>query len=189
MLRQKTRLSRKPDTWRYTWDAEDRLTSLVTSDGTVWRYLYDALSRRIAKQRMAPDAETVVEQIDFTWDGSTLCEQSTTVSELPTNVTVTWDHNNLQPLAQTERIMSACQEELDERFFAIVTDLVGAPSELIDEQGNTAWRTRSTLWGSTCWNTDARAYTPSASRATTTTLKPVSTTTTSATTTPRPPGT
>nr|WP_326694251.1 DUF6531 domain-containing protein [Streptomyces sp. NBC_01766] len=160
VLRQKTRLSRKPDTWRYTWDAEDRLTSLVTSDGTVWRYLYDALSRRIAKQRMAPDAETVVEQIDFTWDGSTLCEQSTTVSELPTNVTVTWDHNNLQPLAQTERIMSACQEELDERFFAIVTDLVGAPSELIDEQGNTAWRTRSTLWGSTCWNTDARAYTP-----------------------------
>lgn len=26
-LRQKTRLSRKPDTWRYTWDTENRLTS------------------------------------------------------------------------------------------------------------------------------------------------------------------
>ncbi|MYS25955.1 hypothetical protein GTW38_03175, partial [Streptomyces sp. SID7804] len=32
------------------------------------------------------------------------------------------------------------------RFFAIVTDLVGTPTELIDDQGNTAWRTRSTLW-------------------------------------------
>lgn len=29
-LRQKQRLSRKPDTWRYTWDPEDRLTSVVT---------------------------------------------------------------------------------------------------------------------------------------------------------------
>jgi RHS repeat-associated protein len=112
------------------------------------------------KLRIDLDAETVVERIDFTWDGSTLCEQSTTVIGLPTSVTVTWDHNNLQPLAQTERIMSAHQEEIDERFFAIVTDLVGAPSELIDEQGNTAWCTKATLWGITSWKTDAQAYTP-----------------------------
>ncbi|WP_327295954.1 DUF6531 domain-containing protein [Streptomyces sp. NBC_01197] len=160
VLRQKTRLSRKPDTWRYTWDAEDRLISVVTPDGTVWRYLYDPLGRRIAKQRMAADAETVVEQIDFTWDGSTLCEQTTSIAELSTHVTVTWDHNNFLPLAQTERVTSACQEEVDERFFAIVTDLVGAPSELIDEEGNTAWHTKTTLWGATSWNTNARAYTP-----------------------------
>lgn len=31
-LRQKTRLSRKPDTWRYTWDTEDHLTSVTTPD-------------------------------------------------------------------------------------------------------------------------------------------------------------
>ncbi|BFO15818.1 hypothetical protein SHKM778_22060 [Streptomyces sp. KM77-8] len=40
-LRQKPRLSRKPDTWHYTWDAEDRLTSVTTPDGTRWRYTYD----------------------------------------------------------------------------------------------------------------------------------------------------
>ncbi len=38
ILRQKTRLSRKPDTWRYEWDAEDRLALVVTPDGTCWRY-------------------------------------------------------------------------------------------------------------------------------------------------------
>ncbi|CAL9639214.1 hypothetical protein SUDANB120_06292 (plasmid) [Streptomyces sp. enrichment culture] len=34
-LRQEVRLSRKPDTWRDEWDAEDRLTGVVTPDGTV----------------------------------------------------------------------------------------------------------------------------------------------------------
>lgn len=43
VLRQKSRLSRRPDTWRYTWDAEDHLTSVTTPDGTRWRYLYDPL--------------------------------------------------------------------------------------------------------------------------------------------------
>ncbi|WP_229917277.1 RHS repeat domain-containing protein, partial [Streptomyces canarius] len=60
-LRQKTRLSRKPDTWRYEWDAEDRLTSVVTPDGTRWRYTYDPLGRRTAKLRLAEDGETAVE--------------------------------------------------------------------------------------------------------------------------------
>jgi YD repeat-containing protein len=34
VLKQQTRLSRKPQTWRYAWDSESRLTSVVTPDGT-----------------------------------------------------------------------------------------------------------------------------------------------------------
>ncbi len=37
---------------------------------------------------------------------------------------------------------------------------MGAPTELLDESGGIAWRTRSTLWGTTTWNADATAYTP-----------------------------
>ncbi|MFF7971896.1 putative T7SS-secreted protein [Streptomyces sp. NPDC007905] len=161
-LRQKTRLSRKPDTWRYEWDAEDRLTSVTTPDGTRWRYTYDPLGRRTAKLRLAAHGETVVERIDFTWDGTTLCEQTTTSPDLPNPVTLTWDHQGLRPLAQTERITAADapQDEIDSRFFAIITDLVGTPSELIDEWGDIAWRTRSTLWGTTAWAADSTAYTP-----------------------------
>ncbi|MEU9446385.1 putative T7SS-secreted protein [Streptomyces sp. NPDC048304] len=161
-LRQKTRLSRKPDTWRYEWDVEDRLTSVVTPDGTRWRYTYDPLGRRTAKLRMAADGETVVDRVDFTWDGTTLCEQTTTSPDLPNPVTLTWDHQGLRPLAQTERITAAeaPQNEIDSRFFAIVTDLVGTPSELIDEQGDIAWRTRSTLWGTTAWTANSTTYTP-----------------------------
>jgi RHS repeat-associated protein len=161
-LRQKTRLSRKPDTWRYEWDAEDRLTSVTTPDGTRWRYTYDPLGRRNAKLRLAPDGETVVERVDFTWDATTLCEQTTTSPELPNPVTLTWDHQGLRPIAQTERITAADapQEEIDSRFFAIVTDLVGTPSELIDEQGDIAWHTRTTLWGTTAWSAHSTTYTP-----------------------------
>ncbi|MEU8985196.1 putative T7SS-secreted protein [Streptomyces sp. NPDC048558] len=162
-LRQKTRLSRKPDTWRYTWDAEDRLTSVVTPDGTTWRYRYDPLGRRIAKQRLAADAETVLEQVDFTWDGTTLCEQTThTPDSDQSAITLTWEHQGLHPLTQTERkhLTDAPQEEIDQRFYAIVTDLIGTPTELVDEHGDIAWHTRRTLWGTTTWNRSATAYTP-----------------------------
>ncbi|WP_443064864.1 DUF6531 domain-containing protein [Streptomyces sp. NBC_00576] len=162
VLRQKTRLSRKPDTWHYTWDVEDRLTSVTTPDGTLWRYQYDPLGRRIAKQRLAADGESVLEETSFTWDGHVLCEQSTTAENQLHTVVLTWDHDGRRPLAQAERITTADspQSVIDQRFFAIVTDLVGTPSELVDETGDIAWRTRATLWGTTTWNNDATAYTP-----------------------------
>ncbi|NXY95119.1 RHS domain-containing protein [Streptomyces sp. BR123] len=178
ILRQKTRLSRKPDTWHYTWDADDRLTEVTTPDGTRWRYRYDALGRRAAKQRLASSdashetsakSDEVVEETVFTWDGPTLIEQTTRSAGNPHEVTLTWTHSCLHPLTQAESIRQvqqgareskASQEEIDSRFFAIVTDLVGTPTELIDEQGEVAWRTRSTVWGKTSWNRDASAYTP-----------------------------
>ncbi|MBT2442130.1 RHS repeat protein [Streptomyces sp. ISL-36] len=160
VLRQKARLSRKPDTWRYEWDAEDRITAVTTPDGTRWRYTYDPLGRRTAKERMTPDGLEVAERTVFTWDGTVLCEQTSTSAEGPHGIAMTWDHRGLHPLAQTERILTADQEVVDERFYAIVTDLVGAPTELVDERGELAWRSRSTLWGSTAWNRDATAYTP-----------------------------
>ncbi|AGS69418.1 putative T7SS-secreted protein [Streptomyces collinus] len=161
-LRQKTRLSRKPDTWRYTWDAEDRLTSVVTPDGTLWRYHYDPLARRIDKQRLAADGETVLEQVDFTWDVTTLCEQTTQAEGIPNPVTLTWNHEGMRPLTQVERITSkdVPQREIDSRFFAIASDLVGSPTELLDADGDVAWRTRSTLWGDMTWTVDSTAFTP-----------------------------
>ncbi|GAA2933550.1 hypothetical protein GCM10010518_20510 [Kitasatospora cinereorecta] len=66
------------------------------------------------------------------------------------------------PLAQTERILTADdrQNEIDRRFFAIATDLIGTPTELIDESGDIAWRSRATLWGTTAWARDGSTYTP-----------------------------
>ncbi|MFG2649393.1 DUF6531 domain-containing protein [Streptomyces sp. NPDC048436] len=162
VLRQRTRLSRKPAAWHYTWDAEDQLTSVRTPDGTLWLYRYDPLGRRTAKQRMTSDEESVAEQVDFTWDGPTLCEQTTRYAGRSNEVSLTWEHQGLHPISQFEQITSADahQGDIDTRFFAIVTDIIGTPSELVDECGDVAWRSRTSLWGITSWNAAASAYTP-----------------------------
>ncbi|MFI8516856.1 putative T7SS-secreted protein [Streptomyces sp. NPDC085481] len=157
VVKRRARLSRKPEVWRYAWDAENRLAGVVTPDGTTWRYVYDALGRRVAKRRLGPSGE-VAEETLFTWDGTTLCEQTTAGGAAA--LSLTWDHDGHRPLTQTERLGDADQGVVDERFFAIVTDLIGTPRELVGEDGRIAWRARSTVWGTTVWNRDATAYTP-----------------------------
>ncbi|MEV6420624.1 RHS repeat-associated core domain-containing protein [Streptomyces sp. NPDC051662] len=152
-LRQTTTLSGKTLTWRFTWDAEDRLTHVQAPDGARWRYLYDALGRRMAKQRLDVESR-VVEATSYCWDGAQLAEQYTE------GTTLVWDYAGLCPLAQREFKTDSAQQEIDRRFFAIVTDLSGSPSELVAGDGSLAWRARSTAWGATQWNRDSTAYTP-----------------------------
>jgi RHS repeat-associated protein len=173
-LRQRARISRKPDTWRYEWDGDDRLTAVTTPDGTRWRYLYDPLGRRIAKQRLAPDGH-VAEQTDFTWDGPTLAEQVTTsvrvrarspaqpaapppggaAGDGPGHV-ITWDYQpgTFTPVTQAERLAprDAPPRDIDRRFYAIVTDLIGSPAELTAPDGTLAGYQQHTLWGTTLWH-------------------------------------
>ncbi len=158
VTRHKTRLSRKPDVWQYTWDAEDRLITCRTPDGTLWRYDYDPLGRRIAKHGLAHDG-TVAHSVHFAWDGTTLVEQTDTAH----HTTLTWEYDGRTPLSQLERrtgLQPPTDADVDSRFFAIVTDLIGAPTELVDEDGTIAWQSRTTVWGTTSWNRTALAYTP-----------------------------
>jgi uncharacterized protein RhaS with RHS repeats len=96
---------------------------------------------------MAADQTTVVEETRFTWDGTTLVEQTTHVPGSPETVCLTWEHDGVTPVSQTERKIhaDAPQHVVDQRFFAIISDLVGTPTELVDDEGRTAWRARSTL--------------------------------------------
>ncbi|HEU5472183.1 MAG TPA: RHS repeat-associated core domain-containing protein [Actinophytocola sp.] len=144
ILRQRRTLSGKTLSWRFTWDAEDRLVGVVTPTGTRWRYLYDPLGRRIAKQRLGDTG--VAEQIDFSWDGLVLAEQ---IHSRGHAITWNWAAGEFRPLTQTERIRvrEAPQEWIDQQFYALITDLVGAPTELIDPNGRLAWQRLSTAWG------------------------------------------
>ncbi|RKT84500.1 RHS repeat-associated core domain-containing protein [Saccharopolyspora antimicrobica] len=144
-------------TWSYSWNAENQLTGVVTPDGQRWRYIYDPLGRRVAKQRLQPDG-SAAEHVDFTWDDSLLVEQvhngtSATVWE--------WEPDSYRVLAQTERLATPNmpQQWVDQRFHAIVTDLVGTPAELVDPDGNLAWHVDTALWG-TLRTAPGHAYTP-----------------------------
>ena len=153
VLRRHKRLSRKADIWRYTWDGDDRLVGVVTPDGTRWTYRYDPFGRRIAKERLAADGEGVVERTLFAWDGFVLAEQLTqTPGEAPRCTTWDWEQDRFSPVTQIERSAPDdrsrdSQEWIDEEFYSIVTDLVGTPTELVDERGALAWRSRTTIWG------------------------------------------
>jgi RHS repeat-associated protein len=149
-LRQQKRLSGKPRTWRYTWDADDRMTDVTTPDGQHWHYLYDPFGRRIAKQHLLDDG-TVVEEVVFTWDGAVLAEQTHSIGNEDRVTTWEWEKGSFRPLTQSEHHASnsANQEWFDAQFHAIVTDLIGTPTDLLNPDGAVDWHPRPTLWGNT----------------------------------------
>jgi RHS repeat-associated protein len=89
----------------------------------------------------------------------------------PTVTTWDWEPDTFRPLTQTTRRPDehrpdehrpaehrpaderpsddADQTWFDVRFHAIVTDLVGTPTELLAPDGTIAWHARTTLWGVT----------------------------------------
>ncbi|CCH31228.1 RHS repeat-associated core domain-containing protein [Actinosynnema sp. NPDC047251] len=141
VLREVARPGGWVDTWRFGWDAEDRLVWTDTPGGR-WRYGYDALGRRVWKHRLAPDG-SVVERVDFTWDGTTVAEQ---VRDGVAAVVWDWEPGGHRAVGQTLRATTGAQW-VDQRFQAIVTDLVGTPTELVAPDGTLDWHQDTTLWG------------------------------------------
>jgi RHS repeat-associated protein len=151
-------LSGQHRTWRYTWDNQGRLTAVTDPNQTTWTYTYDALDRRVSKQRLGADGQ-LAEQTVFTWDGLNLAEQADSHGRV-----TSWDYRpgTTTPLTQTERLpaASAPQEWVDAQFYAIVSDLIGTPTELVDSAGDLAWRQNSTHWGAPMPAPPQRAYCP-----------------------------
>lgn len=131
--------------WRYTWDADDRLAGVTTPDGTSWRYRYDPLGRRAAKTRLDADGEAA-EEVVFSWDGAALAEQRTVTGAGDEAVTWDYDPGTYRAATQLRRTWDN-QDEADQQFFAIVTDLIGTPSEMVTLDGRIVWRRTATLWG------------------------------------------
>ncbi|MGY2112952.1 putative T7SS-secreted protein [Nocardia gipuzkoensis] len=137
-----TRLSRKPDIWHYRYNAFDQLTDVWTPDHQWWHYTYDALGRRTTKQHLETDG-TVLERTDYIWDGTRLIEQATSAT------TTRWEYRpgSRAPITQTTD-----QEDVDREFYAIITDLVGTPVELVDPgSADTVATTTTNLWGKAVW--------------------------------------
>ncbi|WP_067651608.1 putative T7SS-secreted protein [Nocardia harenae] len=137
-----TRLSRKPDVWFYRYDGFDQLTDVWTPERQWWHYTYDALGRRTTKQRLATDG-TVLEHTGYHWDGTRLTAQTTA------DAVTRWHYH---PGSHTPITQTTDQPAVDREFFAIVTDLVGTPTELVDPAtARTVATADADLWGRTRW--------------------------------------
>jgi RHS repeat-associated protein len=143
-------LSGQSRAWAFAYDCFDRLTEASTPEGQRWRYRYDPLGRRYLKQRLDNDGE-VAEEIRFIWDDQSLAEQIRTQANNDTVTATTWEYNSdgYTAAAQTERsyLASAPQDVVDEKFYAIISDLAGAPIALVTASGETIWRQATSLWG------------------------------------------
>lgn len=126
----------RPRVWRMRWDGHDQMIGLQTPDGSVWRYAYDPLGRRI--ERVAAGQGGFAYQ----WEGDRI------VAEAPmaADGTVAWEEarhwvyepGSFRPLAQLQ----------DGRLHYIVTDHLGTPRELFTEDGElVVWRAELGLWG------------------------------------------
>ncbi|MGW3458381.1 DUF6531 domain-containing protein [Streptomyces olivaceoviridis] len=156
---QKTRklLSGQDKTWAYAWNAEDRLVEVVTPGGDRWRYAYDPLGRRVAKFRCLPDGSEA-DRTDFTWEETLLVEQF-----LADGGVTTWDYapGTHRPVAQTtsrrmvghagasflSRLAEETTADHTTHFHAVITDVIGTPTELVSPDGDVDWQRRTTLWG------------------------------------------
>jgi RHS repeat-associated protein len=129
-------------TWTYRWDAQDRLIAASTPDGAEWRYRYDPLGRRIAKQRWLPGAAAPAEETVFVWSGQLLVEQVQRGQD-GQQLVLTWDHvpGSVRPVTQTEQLGAGV------RFFSFLTDQVGTPVDMVDAHGVVAWHATASLWG------------------------------------------
>jgi RHS repeat-associated protein len=153
VTRQRARISRKPESWNYQWTADDRLAGVTTPDGSTWRYSYDPFGRRIAKQRLTLDGQ-VLQQTTFYWDGANLAEQTDTTDDREHVTAWNYRPGTFTALTQAEHTSprDTPQDEIDQQFYAIITDLTGTPSELTTPNGKLAGHLQHVLWGGTLWN-------------------------------------
>ncbi|MBZ6174070.1 RHS domain-containing protein [Streptomyces olivaceus] len=137
--------------WEFTWDSEDRLRTVTTPDGRHWRYRYDPLGRRVAKDLVHADGIKSVGGTEFIWDGTRLAEERHLSPSGRGSRLTTWDFEpgEDRPLVQRTFSLSegGADAWVDEQFYSIVTNLVGTPTELIDEAGRAVWRSNQSLWG------------------------------------------
>lgn len=139
--------------WYYTWTSDNRLQRLTTPDGETWHYTYDALGRRLSKQQLKNGQPW--REIRYLWDGHTLAEETRLRYVLQPDGShdshierrTQWDYEpgSFRPLAKTDLVPT---EDGSRRLtYAVLTDPVGTPRELVTPEGEIAWQARTDLWG------------------------------------------
>jgi RHS repeat-associated protein len=96
-------------------------------DGVTWRYRYDPLGRRVAKEGPS-------ETIRYVWDGEVVVHEQT---QARPPVTWIFDAHSYSPLCKVE----------NQEVHAVLTDHLGTPQALFDGRGQLAWSGQYLAWG------------------------------------------
>src|SRR5262249_33500800 len=106
--------------WRYVWDHAGQLREVVRPDGQRVGFAYDALGRRVEKTFAG-------QKTTYVWSDNELVHEVREGAPL-----VTWEiePGTFAPLAKVEGAQR----------YAVVTDHLGAPRALLDEEGAVAYK-------------------------------------------------
>jgi RHS repeat-associated protein len=124
--------------WRYLWNGAGLLREVLRPDGRRVRFRYDPLARRTHKEVVRVDdegGEVVEASRRYVWDGHVPVHE---VDERGDVTTWYWEPETFTPVAK----------ERSGQRWAIVTDHLGTPTEMLDEAGRIAWTLRLDLVGS-----------------------------------------
>jgi RHS repeat-associated protein len=134
---------------RYSWNGRGLLSSVMTPEGRVVEFAYDAFARRVEKRvsRVDGGGKKLISRTRFFWD------RHLPVHEVRTRVedqvveerTYVFEGRSAVPLAHKE--IRKGGGEIEERWVHYVNDPLGTPERLLDEKGNVAGEVRLSAWG------------------------------------------
>uniref|UniRef100_UPI0027BA59C6 RHS repeat-associated core domain-containing protein n=1 Tax=Corynebacterium cystitidis TaxID=35757 RepID=UPI0027BA59C6 len=170
------RISKKPLVKHFYYAASGQPIGFESSDqpGVGYRYVYDGLDRRVAKEKIDTASGRVLARVVFAHRGNQLVAQQATVGpdrgagfvwphdpasgEIIGQITLTGTHTHHPTTITTGDatpgdVRGWDQHQVDAEFFAIVSDLAGAPHEIIDPAtGDVVGSSSQTLYGTRTWH-------------------------------------
>lgn len=163
------RINKKPLVKHFYYATGGQPIGFDTSDepGVGYRYIYDGLDRRVAKERVDTTTDEVLSRTVFAHVGNQLVAEQTTLGN-NRGTGYVWTHdpatgditgqitlttNELSGGSDTHSDFSRwSQDQVDAVFFALVADLAGAPHEIIDPAtGEIVGHASQTLYGKRTW--------------------------------------
>lgn len=129
----------------YLWDCRGQLREVRGSDGSQVLFAYDSFGRRVRKTIVPPVAPPSSPEalpagppkhrvVEYLWSGSCLVAELD--SERGARVHV-YEPTTMRPLLQQEGGV----------IYAVITDPLGIPTELLTPAGEIAWAARHSAWG------------------------------------------
>ena len=158
------RLSKKPLVKRFYYGSGTQPVGFEDSDhpGVGWRYLYDGLSRRVGKERIDTVTGDVLSRVVFMHQGNRLFGEQYTVNVHEPRLVgsgklwpvdpLTGDVMGQIEFTNPNSVDGWSQDQVDAVFYAMVSDLTGAPKELVDvTTGGIVGYSKQSLFGKRAW--------------------------------------
>ncbi len=140
----------KGESWQYQWNANGSLREVIRPDRKKVSFEYDALGRRTAKIFNKGITR-------WLWDGNTpLHEWSYKLEQRPKVIKDEFGLTHKEGEEPIENLITWVFEEgsfkpaaklTENGNYSIITDYLGTPAEMYDEQGNKTWEARLDIYG------------------------------------------